>query len=200
MASRRAGRRQAPPKRTNAGRLRLFCEVVEKARWRRAITGPTIEAGIKFHFSHYEDPSVETRLGDEDDVRSLMADLRKFLSDDSDVHFYGIANIVELSVTDDEMKDANRHNREGWKSALTESALPFRPQNRSPEAWFDLIVNGEVFHDDADKRAEFESLPEDLQAIGRTTVNAMMIRMLGVLWPERNLIADALERGAFRSS
>jgi hypothetical protein len=72
------------------------------------------------------------------------------------------------------------------------------PHNRTPEVWFDLIVNGEIFHDDAVKRAEFESLPEELQAIGRTTVNAMMLRMLRVLWPERCLIEDAFERGAFR--
>jgi hypothetical protein len=72
------------------------------------------------------------------------------------------------------------------------------PYDRTPEAWFDLIVNGEVFHDDAAKRAEFESLPEDLQAIGRATVNAMLFRMLQVLWPERNLVTAAFERTAFR--
>ena len=72
------------------------------------------------------------------------------------------------------------------------------PHNRTPEAWFDLIVNGEVFHDDAVKRAEFGSLPQDLQAIGRATVNAMLFRMLQVLWPERNLITTAFERGALR--
>lgn len=149
------------------------------------------------HFGRFEGPPVETHLGDEEDVRSLMTDLRKFLAPDEDVNFNRIANIVELAVTDDEMRDANRHNREGWKIVRTEGLVRSEPHNRTPEAWFDLIINGEVFHDDAAKRAEFESLPEDLQAIGRATVNAMMLRMIQVLWPERNLIAAAFERGAF---
>lgn len=183
--------------RTDAERLRLFCELVTKARNRRAITGPTLEAGFTLHFGRFEGPPVETHLGDEEDVRSLMTDLRKFLAPDEDVNFNRIANIVELAVTDDEMRDANRHNREGWKIVRTEGLVRSEPHNRTPEAWFDLIINGEVFHDDAAKRAEFESLPEDLQAIGRATVNAMMLRMIQVLWPERNLIAAAFERGAF---
>lgn len=184
--------------RTDAERLRLFCELVEKARGRRAITRPTIEAGFTLHFGRFEGPAVETQLGDEEDVRSLMTDLRKFLAPGEDVYFYRIANIVELAVTDQEMRGANRHNREGWKIVRTEGLVRSEPHNRTPEAWFDLIVNGEVFHDDAVKRAEFGSLPEDLQAIGRATVNAMLFRMLQVLWPERNLITTAFERGALR--
>lgn len=186
------------PMRTDAERLRLFCELVTKARNRRAITGPTLEAGFTLHFGRFEGPAVETSLGDEDDVRSLMADLRKFLAPGEDVYFYRVANIVERSVTDEEMRGANRHNREGWKIVRTEGLVRSEPHNRTPEAWFDLIVNGEVFHDDAAKRAEFERLPEDLQATGRATVNAMLFRMLQVLWPERNLVTAAFERGAFR--
>lgn len=124
-----------------------------------------------------------------------MLDLRKFLAPGEDVYFYRIANIVELAVTDDEMREANRHNRESWKIVRTEGLVRSEPHNRTPEVWFDLIVNGEVFHDDAAKRAAFESLPDDLQTIGRTTVNAMLFRMLQVLWPERNLITAAFERG-----
>jgi len=175
-----------------------LCELVAKARGRRAITGPTIEAGFTLHFGRFEGPAVETQLGDEDDVRSLMADLRKFLAPGEDVYFHRIANIVERAVTDEEMREANRHNREGWKIVRTEGLVRSEPHNRTPETWFDLIVNGEVFHDDEAKRAEFESLPEDLQAIGRATVNAMLFRMLQVLWPERNLVTAAFERGAFR--
>jgi hypothetical protein len=184
--------------RTDAERLRLFCELVTKARNRRAITGPTLEAGFTLHFGRYEGPAVETQLGDEDDARSLMADLRKFLAPGEDVYFDRIANIVERAVTDEEMRDASRRNRENWKIVRTEGLVRSEPHNRTPETWFDLIVNGEVFHDDAAKRAEFESLSEDLQAIGRATVNAMLFRMLQVLWPERNLITAGLERGAFR--
>jgi creatinine amidohydrolase/Fe(II)-dependent formamide hydrolase-like protein len=52
--------------RTDAERLRLFCELVAKARGRRAITGPTIEAGFTLHFGRFEGLAVETQLGDED--------------------------------------------------------------------------------------------------------------------------------------
>ena len=178
--------------RTDAERLRLFCELVVKARGRRAIKARTIEAGVTFHFGRFEGPPVETHLGDEDDVRSLMTDLRKFLAADEDVNFNRIANIVERAVTDDEMRDANRHNREGWKVVRTEGLVRSEPHGRTPEAWFDLIVNGEVFHDDAAKRTEFESLPEDLQAIGRATVNAMIAKRMNFR-PSGDLMQNHLD-------
>jgi hypothetical protein len=88
--------------RTDEERLRLFCELVTKARNRRAITGPTLEAGFTLHFGRIEGPAVETQLGDEEDVRSLMTDLRKFLAPKSDANFNRIADIVERAVTDEE--------------------------------------------------------------------------------------------------
>src|SRR5260370_1788978 len=106
--------------RTDAERLRLFCELVAKARNRRAITGPTLEAGFTMHFGRFEGPVVETQLGDEEDVRSLMTDLRKFLAPKSDANFNRIADIVERAVNDEDMREANRHNRECWKIVRTE--------------------------------------------------------------------------------
>jgi hypothetical protein len=181
--------------RTDAERLRLFCDLVVKARWRRAIQGRTIKAGLTLHFGQ-DGQGVETNLGDEEDVRSLMTDLRKFLAPREDVYFLDIADIVERAVTDDEMRGANRHNLDNWRIVRTEGLMR-SDDGRTPEIWFKLITNAEVFHNDPAKVAEFESLPEDLQAIGRATVNNMLMRMLQVLWPEQNLIKDAFERDAF---
>jgi hypothetical protein len=173
--------------------------LVVKARSRRAIEARTLKAGLTLHFGQVEGPAVETQLGDEDDVRALMIDIRKFLSPREDVYFIGIANIFDRSVTDEEMREASRHNRKAWKIVRTEGLIRSEPHGRRPEEWFDLIVNAEIFHNDAAKQSEFESLPEDMQAIARATVNAMMLRMLPVLWAEKNVIEAAFERGAFSS-
>jgi hypothetical protein len=104
------------------GAIALFCELVVKARERRAIEARTMKAELTLHFGQ-EGPAAETHLGDEEDARALMIVLRKFLAPAEDVYFNRIANIVELAVTDDEMKEANRHNREGWKIVRTARAI-----------------------------------------------------------------------------
>jgi hypothetical protein len=185
-------------RRTDEERLRLFCEVVAKAQSRRAAADRTIKAGLTLRFGQFEGTAVETRLGDKDDVHALLIDLRKFLAKGGDICFFDIARIVRGVVTDPEMKDANEHNRSNWKIVLSEGLVKMEGwKHRTPEAWFDLIVNGEIFHDDATKLAEFQSLPDDVQAIARVSVNAMLLRMLPILRAERLLIETAFERRAF---
>lgn len=134
--------------------LRLFCQRVESALARRAVRNGTIAAEFSLRYTSDEGLRLETNLGDDEDVRSLLLEVRKFFADREDVHFPHIANLVERFVDDDELRDANRVNRQGWKQALGRGsgiALHANGVNYNPERCFDIVINGQLFHDDAAK-------------------------------------------------
>lgn len=142
-------------------------------------------------------------MGDDEDVRSLLLEVRKFFADREDVHFPHIANLVERFVDDDELRNANRVNPQGWKQALGRGsgiALHANGVNYNPERCFDIVINGQLFHDDAAKAAEFERLPSQFQGWVLTNVNAVVLAVLGILQAERNLIMEAFDRGVIQKS
>jgi hypothetical protein len=186
--------------RTDEERLRLFCDLVNKALARRAVADRTMRSGLTMRFGQFEGPQVETNLGDQDDTHALMIDVRKFVAKkkDDDVFFPHITAVVARAVTDDELRAANANHRANWKLVLKEGLVQIDDgQYRTPAAWFDLIMNGEVFHNDSSKLTAFQSLPDDVQAIARASVNAMLVRVLHILRSERLLIEEAFERDAF---
>ena len=134
-------------------------------------------------------------LGDNEDLRSLLLDFRKFVSDDEDTFYYKIANIVEVSIPDVDLKAANRTNREGWKQVLTgDIQLHVNGVNYDRERCFKLLVNGKWFHSSAELEAEYDGLPAEFQSFILANVNALAIKSINVLVAERNLIREAFRR------
>jgi len=185
-------------RRTDEQRLRLFCDRVDYAISLRAVRDGTITSGFQLSFSSEDGVRLEADLGDNDDTRSLVVEIRKFLMDREDVHFFGIANIVERTVKDAELHDANRKNRESWMRELRGADIGIHADgvHYAPERCFDLVVNGDMFHDDAAKAAEFARLDPMLQLLARRNMHRLVIRALTIHQLERNLINEAFERGA----
>lgn len=187
--------------RTDEERLRAFCKVVGDATSRRAVAGKTIKAALILRFGKLDSkPAVETQLGDRDDADALMLDLRKVLAPREDTYFPRIASIVRTSISDEELRLANDHNRRNWGIVLNEGLVQLDDgagPYRTPEAWFDLLMNGEVFHEDAEKRAAFLAMPQDLQGIARASVINMLLRIMPIIRAERKLIEAGFDRGAF---
>lgn len=186
-------------KRTDKQRLRLFCESVDKAINRRAVRDGTIAAA--FHIEGGEDAHVtwSVSLGDDEDVRSLLVDVRRFLAPKEDVYFPGIANIVAMSVSDPELVNASAVNRESWADVLGRGPLNLYADGLqyTPARCFDIVVNGEMFHDDVAKQEEFRALQPMFRDFVLQTVNSVTIELLKVLQAERNVVVAAFERGAF---
>ncbi|MCA1603031.1 MAG: hypothetical protein LC776_15820, partial [Acidobacteria bacterium] len=103
--------------RSDAERLDLFCTRAERAFTRRAVTAGTIRSEFHVRLLEGDEMAVTTDSGDEEDVRSLLLEVRKFLSND-DTSFGRVANILERLLTDEGLKQANRRNRVAWKNAL----------------------------------------------------------------------------------
>ena len=187
--------------RTDEERLNAFCQLVDEAVSRRAIKDQTITAKWSIHCGEDTDGdlAVDMDLGDTEDLRSLLLDFRKFLADGEDVFFNRVANIVGRAVTDPELHDAHRQNREAWKQVLGgDLQLVANDHIYTRAHCFDIMVNGKWFHGDADKAAEFDHLPVELQGFVLSNVNALVIKGLGVLHAERNLIRAAFDRNAIQ--
>jgi len=179
-------------------RLRLFCDQVEKTRNRRAVSGPTIRASFNLSMSQ-DETTFSHDTGDEDDVRSLMMDMRMYLSPKEDVHFPSVTKLLDRRLTDEELRRINRQNREAWRRAMRgQMGVTVNGKRYTAHDFFKLVVNGELAHLDPEKAAEFADLDPIIQGLGRHAVNGMVIHCLRILVPERNLVRKALEEGLVR--
>lgn len=185
--------------RTDEQRLRLFCQQVEQTLSRRAVRDRTIEA--KFSLSAHEggDLVSTVSLGDDEDVRSLLMDVRKFLAPREDVFFPGITNIVHrLTADHDDLREANTHNRAAWNRDQQGDgvALVINDSRLTPAECFDLVINGVLFHLDEEKARQFESLPQMMREFALVAVNSLVINVLRTLHAQRNLVEELLRRSA----
>lgn len=182
-------------------KLMLFCDNVDRVLSRSAITQGTISASFRLVFDQESGLQVETNLGDEDHVRSLLLDFRKFLSESEDVCFFSVANVVERAVSNDqELRDANRSNRDQWKDVLRGYQIAVNQKTYTPEDCFKLVINGGLFHDDAAKAEELERMIAPARASVVVNVNRLVIKAIPVLIYERNLIRTADERGLIETT
>ena len=196
MAARDHGR-MATTTRSDEDRLRLFADQVERLINRRAVRDGTLKASMNMKFGP-DGGGITLDTGDEEDVRSLLLDFRTFFLQKEDVNFNRISNLLARYLTDAELIDANKQNKDQWKW-VTQSGgvrLIHNEEIFTPERCFDLVIYGEMFHLDAAKAAEFAGLPSFFQQMARVRVNDMVISCLRVLHAQRNLINEAFSRGA----
>jgi hypothetical protein len=182
-----------------AYRLRLFCTVVEAAVSRRAVQNNTLQSWWKVSGGIDKAVTFEADLGDEEDIRSLLLDIRKLLASGEVVHFPAIANLLETRLTDDDLRADARVNRESWKRSLKGGfGLVLNGTGYDAEAMFNLLANGAIFHSDPDKVAEYERLDEMTRGMMAATVNQMIIDCVRVAQAQRNLVTKALADGSIR--
>jgi hypothetical protein len=166
---------------------------------RRAIQDGTLKTSFTLTMSREPDQSAFSMdSGDEDDLRSLLLDFRLFMSAREDVFANGIFNLLEQRLMDDEFREVARGNRDAWRGAMAGSSGPVIVTNdkqyRAADC-FDLRVNGDLFHIDKKKAAEYDVLPEAFQGMVHHSMIGLVIAGIKVLWPTRNLVVDALEKG-----
>ena len=185
--------------RSDRERLELFSERVRHAISRRAVQEGTLRAQFSLTAVAGAGVTLEQDQSDVEDVRSLLLEFRKFLAQKEDVFFSRIANIVERSVGDEELKAANRTNREAWNRAgVGMIAFNLNGRDYRSSDWFDIVVNGGIFHDDQAKSDLYKSLDDMSRALAEQSVNSMVMDCLRVLHAERNLIDAGLGNGSFK--
>jgi hypothetical protein len=147
-----------------------------------------------------EELHIDADHGDPEDLRSLMLEFRKFVSQRDDAHFYSICGIIERRVTDPVTIGYSRTNRIGWHDTMTgagDGRLQLQHGKRKVSG-VDLLnvwMNGVLFHSDPDDEALYESLEPMGRAWFQQEVNRMVIEGLRVVHAQRNVINDVLARG-----
>lgn len=180
-------------------RLRQFCAEVQRLVSRRAIREGTIAASWKVNIDTAAGTTIESNLGDEEDARSLIIDVRRLVLNDP-TSFGRVTNTIERAVTDEELRDANRVNRAQWRKAseVGTAGLVMNGVTYTPRTMFDLYAYGGVFHaGDADKVALWDSLDEMTRTLVLAEVNSYVFRCSTIAHTTRNLIEEGFKRGAF---
>lgn len=179
-------------------RLRLFAATAARAINRRAIRDGTIRAGVKLRFDE-AGGEVERDVGDEEDVRSLMLEVRQFVSDGEQLHYPAIANILERRLDDDELHAANRENRVRWKQAVVgQMGFSFNGTSFDALGLFRLYIYGGIFHSDAEKVKTWQLLAEPSQSLALVTINRFLVDVLRVVHATGNIIEKAFTEVSWR--
>lgn len=183
-------------RRTPEERLQHFVATVERCGRTRAVQQGTIASSFTIHSQRDEPVNVHSDLGDEDDVRSLMLEFRKFVSDKDDAHFESICNIVYRSVEDSEVRAWVNTNRATWTQVFVGDiefdldGVKFRGRSA-----LDVWVNGVLFHNDPVKEAAYNKVePHILRPMFHAEMNRMVIHGLLTVGAMRNVIEEVFAR------
>jgi len=184
-----------PKTRRTEDRLRLFAEKVDQMLDRRAIREKTVKAHFTLTGSE-ESSSFTFDTGDDEDLRSLLMAFRPFTAPREDVFANDVFDDLERHLTNDELKEATLVNREVWHAAMRgPMMLVVNDKQFQAKDCFNLVVNGDLFHHDEKKAAEYAALPEFMQRMVFGQMTGLVIDGMRALGPTRHVILRALEGG-----
>lgn len=184
--------------RSDRERLELFCVCVDRVLARRGVTEQTIAAEYRECAGPEGTLQTDCDLGDEEHLRAMLPDLRKFFAPGDDVSFFGIAKIIERRTTDEQLKDDGRWLREAWKDVVCSGwmHLVIGDKTYKAEDCFDLVLNGEIFHNDRAKAQILADLDDGTRIAVSVVVNSLVMNAVHVLRVQRGLVAEILVRDA----
>lgn len=183
---------------TPTERFDAFQRVSTDAASRRAIRDGTLAAEVTYSVAIGEPEKVTADLGDEEDLRSLMLDVRKFFLQEEAANFNAVANLLYQRLQDSGLKDASVKNREAWNKVLKGDGV-LVDEHQQPvrsEQMFHVMVYGGMFHDDATLLEQWNGLDEGFKAMYRAEVNVMVARCVDVAAHQARVIESALATGA----
>jgi hypothetical protein len=178
--------------------LQLFCHHAEQVRqlklvrkrWGTSLTLRGSRASGVMTISHSQP--------DEEELRSLLLALRKFVADKEPTFLNRVYNLCEQHITSDFLKADLRKARHDWKQAQKTLGIAWTHNGReiTPAHVADLWINSHYFHSDPEKLRELQSLvPEGLNRyvfitfIGETVLHVFYVE---------NVIRHALADGCVR--
>jgi hypothetical protein len=180
---------------TPENRLRLFVENVQDVMSRRAVIDGTVQSSFTIEAGANKPFTIRSAQSDTDDLMALMASFRKFTMHKEPVHFFRVCNVLEQALTDDDMRERNRVNREYWKTELERHMLVINGWSPTAEDLFNLKINGSMFHDDLDKAAKWDGIPAVMKGMAEQAVTGMVVGCINLLPYQRNLIVNARNSG-----
>ena len=153
--------------------------------------------GFTFKWNQHKGFSFEGREPAQEQFRSYLMTIRHFISEGEPCFFHRIHNIVFPRLESDELRRYMIKNRESWQRATDACAMGFYVNGAriTPQYACDVLMNGVFFHNDAEKRAFYQSLPNDQQCLFRQQVYEYANSISRVVIHTANIINRALSDG-----
>ena len=104
------------------------------------------------------EPKVTADHGDDEDFRSLLVDVRKFVMPDEPAFFYRIANELQTRLTDVALRNLSTADRSTCGRSPGGRGMPFElgtGRSSHGKGCLNIYAYGGVFHGDPAREAEW---------------------------------------------
>jgi hypothetical protein len=183
---------------TPSERFEAFCRVADACASRRAVTEKTLAAELTYSVEQGGPETVVADHGDEEDLRSLMLDLRKFMLQEEAASFNTVANLLYQRLNDTVLKDAAIHNRAQWDAAMQGHGVLHDEHGQPVRAdhMLDVVLYGGMFHEGQAQMTEWAELDDMYKAMYRVEVTDLVTRCVEIAQAQCALIRKAIDDGS----
>ncbi len=141
-------------------RFTIFCEKAKELResdWARGGLG--VKASESWNAAEGE-IKIIIKEPQETPLKAFLLTFRHFILRDGPIHIDSIYNLCAVHITDEKYREYLIKSRDFYRNALHSSAIDLiqNGENISTEYIVDLLINGQYFHSDNDKRKALREL------------------------------------------
>lgn len=153
-------RRKVTAAMSDLERVQLFLEVGDALLSRRVAREGLFRSSFNLHFEQGKGVSFSSQFPDEEDLRSFMLDLRKLTAPNSEVNFPRVMRSACVALTVEPDEKPLTTLPVAWRKALSSGQIELKVDGRvwTPSDLLDIWFNGELFHTDRDKAADWSRL------------------------------------------
>jgi hypothetical protein len=128
-----------------------FCHQADRLK-SQSLVQSGWDNSYSLNFTKGQGVTMSLTQPNEEQLRSLLLELRRFISPKDPAFINRIYNLCDAHITSDELKGLLRHAREQWKVAQRNSGMRLVMNERqiTPAHLADLWINGHYFHGSID--------------------------------------------------
>jgi hypothetical protein len=118
------------------------------------------EHSFSLNFDQAKGLQFKTTTPNEEDLRSFLMVIRRFISNDEPTYFFKLYKLCIARINSDELRKGLMEARNSWQAGLKSDGFGFNYNGHeyTPEEITDLWINGYYFHNDSDKLRLLKSL------------------------------------------
>lgn len=176
--------------------LELFVYRVDELRNTRLLKNG-FNPSFSMNWHHLNGMRFQTRVPDDEDLRSYLLTFRQFISNDEPVYLFKIYNLCHQHITSDRLKTDLIESRKSWVKELQQGGIHLNYNGRqfTPEELTRLWINGFYFHSDYEMLRLLKGLlPHEHMLVKHIFLNHLIEATKRVLFVG-NLIRFALKEG-----
>ena len=178
--------------------LHLVHDTALKLRSKKFLSeGAKVSFEVRFDHATGMHPIVNS-APDEETLESVLPTLRKFCAEKELTFLPRVLNILYQKVPDQSFREfvnfiRKRYNQATNLQKYPEFIIQVGEKNYGPGEFFNLWINGEVFHSDSEKRQEISKLKEVLGGIVYGFFVDAVIEISNVILTMLNLLSCQVE-------